>query len=189
MTIDRFLHGLDQRQLWLEVREAGKKLALCGDETHITEPIRSYIRLNREQLLIRLTQDERTLDCHLVYYGLCTHQVIEQNEQMWRLSPDGTLFCIQCWQSRHIERAERANAYLLAHDLPIALDERLALWQASGGQDWLVDEDGLLIDPALLTLRAENARLDQEHDQAERERKRRLDMPLKSKNKRAASAA
>lgn len=174
MTPDTFLQRLRDRGLWLEVSPETGKLAIYGDADQLTERLCEYIRSNREELIAALavTHDQaeetaldespianddmpadqlRSIPCYLATYGMCSNQVIEQDETTWRISPDGLVFCVECWQMRHIEQAQAALPWLLDRGLPTDLEERIAAimngpgYGCCGGHDWIVDHTGALV--------------------------------------------
>lgn len=167
-TIETFLTGLKDCGLLLETRviNGDTRLVLSGDQEVIDRKsgIRKYIKEHREELITSLavTHDQaeviRYLPCHLSTYGLCSNQVIEQDETTWRMSADGLVFCLDCWQARHIGQADLAIPYLAEHNQPTDLEERIAAIMAGpgygccGGHDWIVD-DGFLVCSCLLEKR------------------------------------
>jgi len=200
MTPETFLHRLQDRGLWLEVSTETGKLAIYGDADQLTERLCEYIRSNREELIdvLALTHDQaeetaldessianediptsrlRYLPCHLAHYGLCSNQVIEQDESTWCMSPDGLVFCLDCWHARNIVRADLATTYLADHDQPTDLETRIERimsgpgYACCGGHDWFVDDDGFLVCHCLLEKRAEGARIDSERAKEEARRK------------------
>lgn len=154
-----FLQQLARRGLSLQISdvEGQTKLRLLGDMTRVTDRIRLYISNNRQGLIDHLlranrdTSEQRYVPCYLSEYGLCSNLVIEQDDSTWRMSPDGLVFCLECWQSRNIAQAKRAHPYLADHDQPTDLGTRIERimsgpgYSCCGGHDWRIDYDGILV--------------------------------------------
>lgn len=179
-TFIQRLPELDLR-LEVRVSDGQKRLVLSGDQTKVSNNIRKYIREHREVLIEVLqsknTDDQaeetaldaspianeatnletvaigdiRLLPCYLSTYGLCENRVVEQDETTWRMSPDGLLFCVSCWQARNIEQADLAIPYLADHGQPTDLETRIERimsgpgYGCCGGHDWVVDWTGILV--------------------------------------------
>lgn len=176
-----FLQQLAARGLSLQVAHVDDeiKLRLSGKTERVTDRIRQYISANRQSLIDCLGQ-LRYVPCHLVEYGLCSNQVIEQDESTWRMSPGGLIFCVRCWESRNIERAGLAAPYLVDHNQPADLETRIERimsgpgYTCCGGHNWFVSEDGFLVCQCLLEKLAEGARIDKERAREEARRKREI---------------
>lgn len=207
MTPETFLQRLRDRDLWLGISPETGKLAIYGDPARLTDGICEYIQHNREQLLAILQgqsevavpdpiaiddmpSEPRTLTCYA-----CPNQVIEHDESTWRMSPDGTLFCLPCWDAKNLGILRDGDIA----DLEAATQcfTQGAGCVACGGHDWIVDPwiplfehrrtHGFLVCPCLLAKREENQRLDQALAEAEQERKQRLGMSA-TKRTRARAA-
>lgn len=140
----------------------------------VTDVASELVTENRESEPVQPASPLRYVPCHLSEYGLCSNQVIEQDESTWRLSPDGTLFCVECWQSRNIELASLAIPYFASYNQPTDIDARLAAWYAGpgcaccGSHEWVIDQDGFMLSPCVVRKRQENYLLDQERENEKR---------------------